>query len=92
MAALNEANRAKYKLKKSSTGVVITSVNPGGAAAEQGLKKGDVIIEVAQTKINSPKDVSDKIEEVRAEGRKSILLLMERPTGIGFVAIRIGKG
>ena len=65
---------------------------PDGTAAEQGLKKGDVIIEVAQTQNNSPKDVNDKIEEVRAEGRKSILLLMERPTGIGFVALRIGKG
>jgi len=92
LAQLNEANRAKFKLKKSSKGVVVTFVNPNGVAAEQGLKKGDVIIEVAQTQINTPKDVSDKIEEVRAEGRKSILLLMERPTGIGFVALRIGKG
>ena len=92
LAKLNEANRTKFKLKKSSQGVVITFVDPDGTAAEQGLKKGDVIIEVAQTQINSPKDVNDKIEEVRAEGRKSILLLMERPTGIGFVALRIGKG
>lgn len=92
LAKLNEANRTKFKLKKSSKGVVITFVDPDGTAAEQGLKKGDVIIEVAQTQINSPKDVNDKIEEVRAEGRKSILLLMERPTGIGFVALRIGKG
>ena len=92
LAKLNEANRSKYKLKNSSTGVVITFVDPDGTAAEQGLKIGDVIIEVAQTQIDSPKAVKDKIDEVRAEGRKSILLLMERPTGIGFVALRIGKG
>ena len=71
---------------------MITFVDPGGTAAEQGLKKGDIIIEAGQTAINSLKDVKDKIEKARREGRKSILLLMERQSGIGFVAIRIGQG
>ena len=55
-------------------------------------KKGDIIIEAGQTAINSLRDVKDKIEKARREGRKSILLLMERQSGIGFVAIRIGQG
>ena len=71
---------------------MITFVDPGGTAAEQGLKKGDIIIEAGQTAINSLRDVKDKIEKARREGRKSILLLMERQSGIGFVAIRIGQG
>jgi serine protease Do len=71
---------------------VITLVDPGGTAAEQGLKKGDIIIEAGQTAINSLRDVKDKIEKARREGRKSILLLMERQSGIGFIAIRIGQG
>ena len=71
---------------------MITFVDPGGTAAEQGLKKGDIIIEADQTAINSLKDVKEKIEKARREGRKSILLLMERQSGIGFVAIRIGQG
>ena len=71
---------------------MITFVDPGGTAAEQGLKKGDIIIEAGQTAINSLEDVKDKIEKARREGRKSILLLMERQSGIGFVAIRIGQG
>ena len=92
LAGLTAANREKFKIKKSSKGVVITFVDPSGTAAEQGLKKGDVIVEVAQTQINNPNEVNKKVEEARSAGRKSILLLMERSNGIGFVAIRIGKG
>lgn len=92
LAFINDAVRKQFKLKKSSRGAVITFVDPGGTAAEQGLKKGDIIIEAGQTAINSLKDVKEKIEKARREGRKSILLLMERESGIGFVAIRIGQG
>ena len=79
------------ELKKSAKGVVITSVSPGSAAAEQQLKPGDVIQEVGQTEVNSPGKVSEIIEEAQKAGRKSILLLMDRKNGIGFVAIRIDK-
>ncbi len=92
LAFINDAVRKQFKLKKSSRGAVITFVDPGGTAAEQGLKKGDIIIEAGQTAINSLTDVKNKIEKARREGRKSILLLMERQSGIGFVAIRIGQG
>ncbi len=92
LAFINDAVRKQFKLKKSSRGAVITFVDPGGTAAEQGLKKGDIIIEAGQTAINSLRDVKNKIEKARREGRKSILLLMERQSGIGFVAIRIGQG
>ena len=92
LAFINDAVRTQFKLKKSSRGAVITFVDPGGTAAEQGLKKGDIIIEVGQTAINSLRDFKENIEKARKEGRKSILLLMERQSGIGFVAIRIGQG
>ena len=92
LAFINNAVRKQFKLKKSSRGAVITFVDPGGTAAEQGLKKGDIIIEAGQTAINSLEDVKDNIEKARREGKKSILLLMERQSGIGFVAIRIGQG
>jgi len=91
LAQVNSETREKFKLKNSAKGVVITSVAPEGAAAEQQLKPGDVILEVGQAEISSPQEVNEKIEEARKAGRKSVLLLMERQNGIGFVAIRIGK-
>ena len=91
LAAITAKTRARFKLKKSAKGVVITSVSPNGAAAEQELKPGDVILEVGQTEVSSPTEVNERIEEARKSGRKSVLLLMDRQNGIGFVAIRIGK-
>ena len=91
LATINAKTRARFKLKKSAKGVVITTVSPDGAAAEQQLKPGDVILEVGQTEVSSPGEVNKRVEEARKSGRKSILLLMDRQNGIGFVAIRIGK-
>ena len=91
LASINPLTRNQFKLKKSVKGVVITFVSPSGAAAEQQLKPGDVIIEVGQTAVSFPKDVREKIKEARKAGKKSVLLLMERQNGIGFVAIRLAK-
>ncbi len=91
LAMISAKTRARFKLRKSAKGVVITSVSPDGAAAEQQLKPGDVIMEVGQTKVRSPSEVNERVEEAMKSGRKSILLLMDRQSGIGFVAIRIGK-
>jgi len=41
----------------SMRGAYIYSVIPGGAADKYGLKKGDIILKVNDTKINSPKDL-----------------------------------
>ena len=91
LATINAKTRARFKLKNSAKGVVITAVSPAGAAAEQRLKPGDVILEVGQTEIGTPSEVNEKVEEARKAGRKSILLLLDRQNGIGFVAIRINK-
>ena len=68
LAHVNSETRGKFKLKKSAKGVVITSVSPEGAAAEKQLKPGDVILEVGQTEISSPKEVNDKIKMVLKNG------------------------
>ena len=91
LATINAKTRARFKLKKSTKGVVVTAVSPDGAAAEQQLKPGDVILEVGQTEVSSPREVNERVEEARKSGRKSILLLMDRQNGIAFVAIKIGK-
>src|SRR5271166_904675 len=55
-------------------GVVIADVDPDGAAADKGLKEGDVILEVAGKPVNRPSEVSEAINAAKSDGKKSVLI------------------
>jgi len=61
------------------------------AAAERGLKPGDVIMEAAQEEINSTGQVAGKIDDAKKAGRKSILLLVVRQGDLRFIALRLDQ-
>lgn len=53
LAELTEASRYNYRMPRDIAGVLITGVDPGSEAAEQGVKAGDVIIQVEQQIVTS---------------------------------------
>src|SRR5271169_2068931 len=55
-------------------GVVVAEVDPDGAAADKGLKQGDVILEVAGKLVNRPSEVADAISAAKSDGKKSVLV------------------
>ncbi|MBD3666380.1 MAG: serine protease, partial [Kangiella sp.] len=61
------------------------------AAAEKGLRRGEVIGEVAQEDVRDPRDVIDGVKQEKASGRKSVLLLLASGGDLRFVAVRIGE-
>ncbi len=88
---LNTSTRKRFNLKKKTKGVVIVSVDKDGAAAEKGIKAGDVIVEVSQNEVTSPKEVQKRVADAKSSGRKSVLLLIEGQAGLRFVALRLTK-
>jgi len=92
LAPLSDSLRDKYGLGQDAEGVVITSVDRDGAAAEKGLGEGDVIVEVDQEKVASTKDVADRIEAARREGYRVVTLLVESDGEFRWVAVRIAQG
>ncbi len=69
---------------------VITDVAPNSAAAERGVVAGDVITEIAQESVSTPKDVLDRIAALKEQGRKNALLMLASKTGeLRFVTIRM---
>ena len=82
--------RRQFEIGAASKGVAITEVAGDSAAAERGIRPGDVVVEVSQEEVKSPAEVSAKIEAVRKSGRKSVLLLVERGGELRFVALRLG--
>ncbi len=59
---------------KSKEGVAVSQVDPNSNAADQGLKRGDIIIEVQSKAVSTTDDVADGIREARDKGRKNVLL------------------
>lgn len=91
LSSSTDSLREKYKLEKKAKGVIIIKVDDDGPAAEKGIRAGDLIVEIGQEEVSSPKQISLKVDEAKKQGRKSVLLLLEGQSGLRFVAIRIEK-
>jgi len=90
IAPLNDETRAQFGIGADVTGVVITKVDEGSAAAEKGIAAGDVITEIAQESVTSPKQVLDRITALRTQGRKNALLMLSSKGGeLRFEALRM---
>ena len=80
---------AKSVQGAGSEGVVVTEVDPKGAAAERGIRSGDVILDVGGKAVSTPKDVRDGLAAAKAENRKAVLMRVKGEQGVRFVAITI---
>jgi serine protease Do len=89
LAPITQETKDKYSLGGDQKGVVITDVAPNSSAAERGLKAGDVIVEVQQGEVGSPGDVQQKVDTVRKENRKSVLMLIQRQDGLQWVPLSL---
>ena len=73
-------------------GVVVMNVEPTSAAADRGLKKGDVILEVAGKSVKSPGDVREAIEAARTDKKNSVLMRLRSGDASHYVAVPLGNG
>jgi serine protease Do len=89
LAPITQDTKDKFSLNADQKGVVITDVAPNSSAAERGLKAGDVIVEVQQGEVASPADVQKKVDTVRKENRKSVLMLIQRQDGLQWVPLSL---
>jgi serine protease Do len=73
-------------------GVVVTEVDPNGAAAERGFKEGDVILEVAGKNVTNAGDVREAINAARTDNKNSVLMRVKSGGSSRFVAMPLAKG
>src|SRR4030081_2403215 len=90
LAGLSKDLRSRYKIKDSVKGVVIISVDSSSDAAEKRLSAGDVIVEVAQEAVTNAADVKKRVDQLKKDGKKSVLLLVSNAEGeLRFVALSV---
>jgi serine protease Do len=86
LAPLTDEVRQELQVKDSVKGAVIAAVEPGSPADEQGLKEGDILQQVGQDKVDSPKMAAEKLKEAKKTG-KPVLMKVYREGMTRFVAI-----
>ena len=92
LSSITPELKEKYSLADDSKGVVVVEVAKDSPAAVKGVRAGDMIMEAAQEEVSNPSEVSNRIDEAKKSGRKSILLLVERQGDLRFVAVRLDQG
>src|SRR6266404_4189431 len=90
LATLSKDLRTRYKIKDSVKGVIITNVDGTSDAAEKRLSAGEVIVEVAQEAVSNAADVKKRVDQLKKDGKKSVLLLVANADGeLRFVALSV---
>ncbi len=90
LATLSKDLRTRYKIKDSVKGVIVTGVDNGSDAAEKRLSAGDVIVEVAQESVANAADIKKRVDQLKKDGKKSVLLLVSNAEGeLRFVALGV---
>jgi serine protease Do len=90
LATLSKDLRSRYKIKDSVKGVIITNVDSTSDAAEKRLTPGEVIVEVAQEAVSNAADVKKRVDQLKKDGKKSVLLLVSNAEGeLRFVALSV---
>ena len=73
-------------------GVVITKVEPRSAAANRGLKKGDLILEVAGKSVSNPSDIGEALEVARTDKKSNVLMRIRSGDASHYVAVPLANG
>jgi len=70
-------------------GIVVTNVEENSSADEAGIRRGDVILEINQRKVDSLKEYQAAL--ARVSGADSMLLLVRRGNNVLYVALKMAK-
>lgn len=92
VAPLNDETRERFNVPDDAEGVIVTDVKAGSSAAEKGMRPGAIIAEVNQAPVASAADIREQVKKAKEADRKSVLLLVQTPAGMRFVALSLATG
>ncbi len=72
-------------------GVAVTGVDPDGLAAQQGIKTGDIILDVGGKAVGNAGDVRAALVDAKAHGKQNVLMRVKTADATVFVAVPLGN-
>jgi serine protease Do len=76
--------------KNGGEGVVVTSVDPNGAAGDR-FKNGDIILDINGKLVSSPAEVRKAVADAHAGGKRTVLMRVKSGQATRFVAVPLGN-
>jgi serine protease Do len=86
MGTLSADIARRLRLDPDTKGVIITDVEPGGAASRAGLSRGDILLQVNRRPVTSVAEASRELGRV-ASGSTAFLLVLRGGTET-FITVR----
>ncbi|WP_428488190.1 trypsin-like peptidase domain-containing protein [Rhodopila sp.] len=89
---LRETSPSSFGLQlapASKDGVLVSAVDPTGSAADSGIQKGDVILQVQQQPVSDPDQALRVLQATRTNKRAFTALLVERHKQRTWIAIAV---
>jgi len=82
---LDDELRERLRVDEDLDGVAVVGVDDDGLAAQNGLRRGDVILRVSNKKVDSPDEVNELVQDAIDADKKQIALLVQRGGGGRFI-------
>jgi serine protease Do len=90
LSALTDEIRRGMDVPAGTEGLVVTKVAKGSDAASKGITEGDIIVAVGNQPVKAVADVTAAVGAAKGQGRKSVLILLERRGVRQYLAVNIG--
>ena len=91
LVPMNAEIAQQYGLDPASEGLVVVAVAPGSPADRADIAPGDIVLQVGQSPVSAPGDVSSEVDAARDRGAKSVVVLVERAGDAEFRAVSIAE-
>jgi serine protease Do len=92
LAPLSPELRQRAGVPKDVKGVVVTGVSDNSPLAELGIQPGDVIEQINQEAVTSPKQAEERLKQAQHEKKTNVLLLINRHGTNQYLALSMNKG
>ena len=89
VSEITDRVRRRFDIAEGVEGLVVVDVEEDSNAAEQGLRRGDVIDEIAQAPVATIKDAETALKGVSKDDKRVVLLRVQTGENIRFVGVKL---
>ncbi len=90
LSSITPKIRERFNVRWGALGVLVTLIDPD-LVNKMPLSRGDIIVQIDQRAVWSPKQIESRYRRAQSDGRESLLILIERMGEFQFMLLPIKK-